>query len=398
MSDASIHVVDLRLYPKQWEFVQCPNRLTLFIGGVGSGKTVSGLARALVEMGRHPRTLGLVVAPTYPMLRDVIVRVFERWLGPACVLLRGEMRLLVSGAHEVLLRSADRPDRLRGTSVDWAWIDEAALCPRGTFSVVLARLRSSTGRRAAPCWLTTTPKGRNNWVYENRELFTVFRASTADNPFLDPQYLEDLRRAYSGRFAEQELEGRFVGFDNLVFDRFDPERHVVRRRKADMVRVVAGVDEGYTNPAAVVIVGFDNDDRVHVLDELYQRRLLRPELVNRIRELCVRHGVEVVYVDPSSASLIAELRAVGVGARAAPRVPVIDGLRLLMSLLEDPGDGLPRLTISPSCPNLLSEMTTYTWDERRGEAPVKGGDHAIDAMRYAVVGALRGARVGVRWL
>jgi hypothetical protein len=40
----------------------------------------------------------------------------------------------------------------------------------------------------------------------------------------------------------------------------------------EFVEVVAGVDWGYANPAAIVIVGLDSDRRAYVVKEWYQLR------------------------------------------------------------------------------------------------------------------------------
>ena len=62
-------VKTISLYPKQDDFFRCQDRFAAFVGGIGSGKTFVGCVWAMVKA--QPGTLGLVIAPTYPMLRDV---------------------------------------------------------------------------------------------------------------------------------------------------------------------------------------------------------------------------------------------------------------------------------------------------------------------------------------
>ncbi|MGH2486928.1 MAG: hypothetical protein ACRDHE_13035, partial [Ktedonobacterales bacterium] len=38
------------LNPEQWAFVSCPRRFCFFVGGIGSGKTYAGAARAIARM------------------------------------------------------------------------------------------------------------------------------------------------------------------------------------------------------------------------------------------------------------------------------------------------------------------------------------------------------------
>jgi hypothetical protein len=54
-------------------------------------------------------------------------------------------------------------------------------------------------------------------------------------------------------------------------------------------------------------------------------------------------------------------------------------------------DGYPRLFVSGNCINLVREMGMYVWQQRQDDRPVKEepakvNDHAMDALRYMVMG------------
>ena len=53
------------------------------------------------------------------------------------------------------------------------------------------------------------------------------------------------------------------------------------------------------------------------------------------------------------------------------------------------GDGRPGLTVDPSCVNTIREFEGYCWKKGKDE-PVKEGDHAMDALRYALFSMRRG--------
>jgi phage terminase large subunit len=53
----------------------------------------------------------------------------------------------------------------------------------------------------------------------------------------------------------------------------------------------------------------------------------------------------------------------------------------VQDLLKIQGDGKPRLTVDPSCVNVINEFESYTWKPEKDE-PVKENDHAMDAVRY----------------
>ena len=378
------------LYPRQWDFMYTDSRFAAFVGGIGSGKTYVGAARALFT-ALNDGGLGMIVAPTYPMLRDATLRTVMELAETSRIpvsLNRQEMLLQVGSGQrgEMIFRSSSVPDRLRGPNLNWAWMDEGAMCLPLAYTVLIGRLRA--GGAAGPLWITTTPRGRN-WLWEQRDKIRLYHARTQDNPFLDREFIDALEETYAGKFAEQELGGAFVGFDGLVYELFDDEVHITERA-GPWQRVIAGVDEGYTNPAVILVVGLDNDDRAHVLAEYYERRVLQADFVAQAGKLQRQHGIGMFYVDPSAAGLIADMRSTGLPVQTAKN-DVLNGIRHVQARLAVQGDGRPRLTIDPECANVRSELLSYVWRERsdgtRVDQPEKANDHAMDALRYALYSA-----------
>jgi len=147
------------------------------------------------------------------MLRDATWRTaLDVWAPLIDRVVGNEMRVVLKTGDEVIFRSADDPERLRGPNAAWAWIDEAALCHPSTWPITIGRLRQHG--LLGEAWLTTTPKGMN-WVYETfviqaTDQTAVHRASTAQNPFVDQAFVGSLRSQYTGEFARQELEAEFI--------------------------------------------------------------------------------------------------------------------------------------------------------------------------------------------
>jgi hypothetical protein len=204
----------LRLSATQRAFVDDPHPFVLLVGGVGAGKSYAGAARAMVRrFGRTRPSLGLVVSATYPMLRDATWRTaLDVWAPLVSTVIQHEHRVELKTGDEVIFRSADDPERLRGPNAAWAWLDEAALCHPDTWPITIGRLRQHG--LMGECWATTTPKGMN-WVYERfvieaTDQTAVHRATTASNPFIAHAFVDSLRSQYSGDFARQELEAEFI--------------------------------------------------------------------------------------------------------------------------------------------------------------------------------------------
>lgn len=364
----------VKLHPKQHDFFLCADPVAAYIGGIRSGKTYAGCLWMLSQMSQSG-TLGLIVAPTFPMLRDVTWRTMLEIGGDILKASKSEMMLTVPGGGEMLFRSADTPDRIRGISANVALIDEAGYCPNDTYDIVKGRLSGLPGLLR----IVTTPKGRN-WLYERQGEMTVFKSTTKENPFIPRDFVNALERSYTGEFKRQELYGEFVAFEGLVYPMFDRDLHVREHKRGEMVSFAFGEDEGYTNPSVIIDAGIDSDGRIHVFREWYRRGQLQDTVVVANKEWADEIHPAFVVVDASAAGLIAALRDVGLPA-VAHKGRVMDGISKVQNALAVQKDSKPRLTIDPSCVNMIAEFESYVWKEGKDE-PEKQSDHALDALRY----------------
>jgi phage terminase large subunit-like protein len=119
---------------------------------------------------------------------------------------------------EVLFRSADQPDRLRGPNLSGVWLDEASLMPEEAFAVTIGRLRQG-GEQG---WLsaTFTPKGKKHWTFKTfagKPGTALFRARTRDNPFLPRGFHDTVKRQYGSALALQELNAEFIEFGGTFY-------------------------------------------------------------------------------------------------------------------------------------------------------------------------------------
>lgn len=215
MATRQTRSIDLGLWHKQDWFVRSARRFAAFIAGRGAGKTVAGACKAIPQIIATPNGLGMVTAPSHDSIRDSLLPVCRRYWEPIGGRFNDSApyRCGFPNGHMVSFRSAEKPELARGPSLSWAWLDEAGLNRKGMWAIMLPALRFDG--KASPAWITTTPKqarkGRDDLqeiLRKNR--FDQVTASTWENPNLSRQYVRDLMREYSGKWLEQELEGRFV--------------------------------------------------------------------------------------------------------------------------------------------------------------------------------------------
>jgi predicted phage terminase large subunit-like protein len=206
-----VDAAELSLSSTQLAFCRDERRYAAFVGGVGSGKSHAGACKVVLQASGPG--LGMVVAPSYPMLRDATWRTcLEVWQPWVASVHKQEMRIDLQTGAQALFRSADDPERLRGINAAWAWVDEAAQCAASTWEIVIGRLRQ--GGELGRAWVTTTPRGFG-WVHE---VFVaragadtaLYHAQTAANPFVDPAFVRTLEGQYAPDYARQELAGEFI--------------------------------------------------------------------------------------------------------------------------------------------------------------------------------------------
>lgn len=330
----------------------------------------------------------MIVAPTYPMLRDVTQKTFFELLRSTNYQFRfnkSDGHLEIFGRN-VYFRSADNPERLRGPNLSWFYGDEFALVRAETWDILIGRIRVGKPRG----WITTTPKGYNwiyrRWVKDPLPGYEIIRARTEENKHLPAEYIEDLKASYVGEFARQELDGEFTLFEGLVYAEYRSALHSPDFQTTEGMTFVRAIDYGYTNPFVCLFGAVDEDGRLYIYDEHYASKKL---IKDHVQEIKKREGKFSWTVADHDAQDNAEMRSQGIPTINA-RKNVIEGIQRVKARLMVQGDGRPRLFIHPRCENTIRELQSYQWQESKEgrndkEEPVKENDHTMDALRYMVM-------------
>lgn len=373
--------------------------VVLFNGGRGSGKTTAGAVQAVAET-EFTVSRGVIVAPTYPMLRDATMVEFFKWLPREAIASwhKSDKLLTLKNGSEIAFRSADNPDSLRGANRDWLWFDEPRnVRTREAFDIVFAQLRPY--RKA---WLTTTPAGIFHWLYG---LFiqnpipksSVITVRTAENPYLPHEYVDSLRVQYTGAFAAQELDAQWVSFEGLIYDNFSIAENVTTAADYNPdLPIIWGVDDGYAygqgkgtesyHPRVILLMQVTAQGGLNVFAEYVACGELEEVTLDNVLNLPYPRP-DIAYVDSSAAQLKARIWAKGLQTSGATHV-VSEGIKNVRRLVGD-GNGVRLLKIHPRCKELQYEMQSYrrnpnTAQVKNGEvAPLKIDDHTLDALRYA---------------
>lgn len=399
----------MKLSPRQIESIRdCTARINLWEGAVRSGKTLSSLiawlhfvAHAprdgeLVMVGRTKETVGrnLLAVMSGPLFGQFAKHI-SYTPGATFAVIFGR-RVHILGANDV---SAET--RIRGLTLAGAYVDEATVIPEvfwqqlvARMSVIGARLFATTNPDSPAHWL------KRDWLDRRDPEIRTWHFTLDDNHALDPDYVAYLKRQYTGLWYRRFILGLWVLAEGAIYDSFDHQHHTIDPDQIPAITrwLFAAVDYGTTNPFHAVLAGLGDDRRLYVTSEYrWDSRKQHRQMTDTQYSAALRSwlqsapiprtqlaGVrpEYVVIDPSATSFRVQLNQDGISSWAADN-EVLDGIRVTNSLIA--GD---RIRISRACPELIGEITGYSWDpaaQAKGEdKPMKVNDHGADALRYGV--------------
>lgn len=389
------------LTQKQAEIAKDNTRFRVVNAGRRFGKTILAVEEMIgVAVANKDRRIAYV-APTFQAARDIAWDHLKSRCSPIATDIN-ESQLKISiktqhgGSSSITLKSWDAIETLRGQKFNFLVLDEVAMF-RNFWSGWQEVLRPTLTDTKGGALFISTPKGFNHfWDLYNLEhdpevagSFKSFHATTYDNPHIDPNEIEDARRVLTEDRFFQEYMADFRKQEGLVYKEFNRQQHVVTQDPDDgsVFEYIAGVDFGYTNPAAVVHVKKDTRGVYWVVNEWYERGRTDAQIADYVKGC----GFNSVYADPENAGAIRELNLRGINVRevnkqgASGTSSVIAGIQMVRELFKQ-----NRLKINGRCHNLIAELEMYAYPDMKDavamkEMPVKENDHALDALRYVIM-------------
>ncbi|MFI3322056.1 MAG: PBSX family phage terminase large subunit [Rikenellaceae bacterium] len=192
------------------------------------------------------------------------------------------------------------------------------------------------------------------------------------------QEVEEMKVKNPEKYAHIVM-GRWVDVaEGAIFKKYG----IVKEFPLWCKKVGMGIDFGFTNdPTAIVKCGvIDNALYVDLID--YRTGMLSSDIVKVLKN----HPYKVI-ADSADPRLISEIRLGGVNIHAVEKGAgsVLAGIDAILGM---------ELYITERSYQLLEEIRKYSWDkdneDRYINVPIDAYNHAIDAIRYYVLGVLLG--------
>lgn len=372
-------------------------RYLVSYGGAGSGKSY-GIAqkiikRCLEESGHH----FLIIRKTIPAVEKSCYRLIKAMLSELDLpYKRNETKRIIQfNGNYLYFEGLDDPEKIKSIPfISSIWIEEATELDARDIIQLDLRLRGKTvGYKQI--MFTFNPINDNGTSAKMSALYkmffekknpnaSIYHTTYKDNAFIDDEYkkvLENLRfedEVYYRVYVLGEwVEMSDVIFNNFVIEEFD-EKRVMRAAK----NAFGGVDFGYNDPSVFLPI-LEYDGELYIFDEVYERKLLNIDFINRIKKLMKDYQINdyfntfPIYADSSRPEHIKEFNDNFLYCRPAKK-DVMAGINYCKS---------KKIHFHPRCVNAINDFKRYKFKRVNGvvkDEPAHLFSHAPDAFRYAV--------------
>lgn len=390
--------------PMQKDFWKnCTHRWNVKTGATRSGKTYQDyflIPRRLLSVAGK-EGLNVILGNTRETIRRNILLPMQAMYGPEYV---GNLRVDNSCdmfGQKVFCLGADnanRVDKVRGSSIKYCYGDEITTWNQDVFDMLKSRLDKPYSVFDGTC----NPASPYHWfkAFLDSDADIYQQAYTIDdNPFLDPSFVENLKKEYSGTVLyDRYILGLWVAAEGIIYRLFadQPSKFIIDDLPEQKIRrAVIGVDfGGGTSAHAFCCTGFTTGGAVVVLDEYREKKALDPsklarDFVGFVRRCQMRWLVTDVWCDSAEQTLINGLRVaaaqagIGVNIGNAMKKEINDRIRATCLLM-----GAGRFFINAECKETIDALKSALWDAKQTTSDVRLDNgttniDSLDAMEYS---------------
>lgn len=387
-----------RLSRKQSEYIlNADARYNLKIGAVRSGKSfvdiVHMIPKRLLSVADEPGLNLFLGVSKETIERNILQPMREQYTDELVGTINNRNIAYVCGVPVYCLgaEKITQVAKIQGMSVKYCYGDEIAKWNPEVFYMLQSRLDKPYSRFDGSC----NPEYPGHWLKEfiDRDDIDLYlqHYTIFDNPFLPPEFVENLCKEYAGTvYYGRYIQGEWTLAEGLIYPMY--QEAIAEPPEGNPEERCISIDYGTMNAFAAIL--WERYGKVwYAVREYYYsgrdtgtQKTDEEYAVDLDRWLSDIKGRLKVYIDPSAASFIAQLRR-RVDDNGVKKYAVIPADNDVLDGIRDTATCMRRGTIkiSPQMTNWLKEVQGYVWDETEGvERPVKIADHLQDAVRYFV--------------
>ena len=277
---------------------------------------------------------------------------------------------------------------IQGVTLAGVLLDEVALMPESFVDQAIARTISVP---TAKLWFNCNPEGPQHWFYQEwilkpeKHNAEHLHFTLDDNPSLSDAKKQEYYSSYTGVFYDRYIRGLWVVAEGLIYPDIANGCGIVEPAERQYVKYYISIDYGTLNPFSAGLYGLSKgvwyrfDEYYHSGRETH-RQLTDAEYYTEVEKLAGKRYISEIVIDPSAASMVAEIKNHGRFSVRQANNDVVDGIRETAKAFKQ-----GRIKVTSNCSGAITEFSEYRWDDKKQEdKPIKENDHAMDEIRYFV--------------
>lgn len=447
----------------QDRFMKLRTKIQFYGGGFGNGKTSGTCVKAIQLMKDYPGSHGAVLRETLPKVTGTTMKEFFKWLPKTWIKSFNKadrMLTLVNGSTCVFSylmqqgSGSDTTSNVLSATFDWALVDqvEDPGIVYKDFTDLLGRLRGSakyvgddpTMPKTGPRWLFLACNPTRNWVYKkliepyqrykatgivtpdliyntnkHELMIEVVEGSTYENKDNIPEdFIETLEMTYTGQMKDRFLNGKWAGYEGLVYPDFDTSRNVIPHSwcvdyynslsSKYNLEILEGFDYGLAVPSCYMLGFVDPYGNIILLDGYYEKEKPPEYIATEITKIRMKYGIydKDILADPAifkrtiiennKTLSLADIMFQDYNIRMIPaQNDILSGIAKVTGYLnvsqhhQNPftkNYNAPYLYVSDKLEFFETEIGNYYWQKGAKDdykdLPYDKDDHAMDTLKY----------------
>lgn len=358
-------------------------------GGQGAGKTY-GILQILITLAAKYEIYVIVASEELTKMRMTVIRDFLKIIKSMRLFDENQWKFgteyTFKNGGTIKFIGLDKEDVGKGLRSDILFVNEANKVTYDKVHELVAR----SSRKIfdynpnSKFWIDEYFKGRPDvesivLTYKDNELLSedekkeilAYKERGYKNPDIENYDVEDNIKsnfwANKWRVYGLGVYGKIDGliYDNWKIGQFD-----------DTLPYRFGLDFGFSNdPDAMVKVAVDEKNKkIYAHECIYRTGQNSEMLKTTLEKYCKRS--DLIIADSAEARLIKDLRKY---FNIVPTIKwkVVERIKKVQSY---------ELIVTPQSDNLILELESYTWSDKKSETPIDANNHLLDALGYAVTG------------
>lgn len=304
----------VELVRKNWNYSK-GNLEILLSGSYGSAKSILMAHLAVTHCLFYPKSRVLLARKALPDLKETIFKEIIEHLdceqlkeGKDYTINHSTASIKFSNGSEMISRSWSDKKYKKGRSlkISMAVFEELTENneeDKEAFMTLKARLRRLPHVKENVLIAATNPDAPSHWVYkyffeDKQETKFVFKSVTTDNPFLDPIYIDQLKRDLDPRSVQRYIYGEWVELHkDQIYYNYEKERNFKEKYQGPVheIRICHDFNIGQNKPMSAAVCT-KTGDTYHIIKAHHVDGARTDDIMEEIAASGVLEVANMIYV------------------------------------------------------------------------------------------------------